>query len=161
MRSARPNTSRREKVKLRSRVGRGLWKYGRYAGKSAWRWARSQPPIQRQIERAETQIESLRELAHERLVILERDFWAWIERLEAEGYIDSPRRSGPSLIVCYDLIGVSPQVTDEELKRAWRKQMMAYHPDRFAQDPKALQSAETKAREINEAYQTIKRIRGA
>ena len=41
--------------------------------------------------------------------------------LEAEGYIESPQRVGPSLSVCYERLGVEAQVSNEVLRKAWRK----------------------------------------
>ena len=146
--------------RLRVKLRRQLWKYGKIAGETAWEWAKSQPEVQRQMKRVESRIEKVKEQAQARLERVEREFWAWIERLEAEGYIESPQRTGPSIMVCYERLGVNPSSTDVEIKRAWREQMMKYHPDRFANDLSGQESAERKARELNEAYQAIKKARG-
>ena len=149
-----------KRPRLRSKIREELWRYSKLAGEAAWKWAKTQPEVQRQLKKVEAKVELVKQKAQAQLEKAEREFWSWVERLEAEGYIESPHRTGPSIIVCYERIGVDPHSTDVEVKRAWREQMMKYHPDRYANDPKALQRAERKARELNEAYQAIKRLRG-
>lgn len=53
----------------------------------------------------------------------------------------------------YKTLGVEKTATDEELKKAYRKLAMQYHPDRNKDDPA---KAEEKFKEINEAYDTLK-----
>lgn len=52
----------------------------------------------------------------------------------------------------YDALGVSKSANDDEIKKAFRKLAMKYHPDRNKGD----KSAETKFKEVNEAYETLK-----
>ncbi|MDR3155926.1 MAG: molecular chaperone DnaJ [Holosporaceae bacterium] len=52
----------------------------------------------------------------------------------------------------YQSLGVSKSATDSEIKSAYRKMAMKYHPDRNREDKKA----EAKFKEINEAYETLK-----
>src|SRR5712675_130641 len=52
----------------------------------------------------------------------------------------------------YDILGVSRSANADELKRAYRKLAMQYHPDRNPGD----QSAEHKFKDINEAYDVLK-----
>ncbi|HZT87677.1 MAG TPA: molecular chaperone DnaJ [Stellaceae bacterium] len=52
----------------------------------------------------------------------------------------------------YELLGVSNSASPEELKRAYRKLAMQYHPDRNAGD----KGAEQKFKDINEAYDILK-----
>lgn len=52
----------------------------------------------------------------------------------------------------YDTLGVSKTATDDEIKKAFRKMALKYHPDRNKGD----KSAEAKFKEINEAYETLK-----
>ena len=49
----------------------------------------------------------------------------------------------------YDLLEVSKSASQEEIKRAFRKQAMKYHPDRNPGD----KEAEQKFKQINEAYE--------
>jgi len=51
----------------------------------------------------------------------------------------------------YDTLWVSKSASSEEIKKAYRKQAMKYHPDRNKGD----KSAEKKFKEINEAYSTL------
>lgn len=52
----------------------------------------------------------------------------------------------------YEVLGVSKTATQDELKKAYRKLAMKYHPDRNPDD----KVAETKFKEANEAYEILK-----
>ena len=58
----------------------------------------------------------------------------------------------------YEILGVSPSATDEEVKTAYRAQARKYHPDNYADNPLS-ELAQEKMQEINEAYDTIVRMR--
>jgi len=51
----------------------------------------------------------------------------------------------------YEVLGVSKTCTDNEMKAAFRKAAMQYHPDRNPGN----NDAEHKFKELNEAYQTL------
>lgn len=49
----------------------------------------------------------------------------------------------------YELLGISKSASDDEIKKAFRKQAVKYHPDKEGGD-------EAKFKEINEAYEVLK-----
>lgn len=56
----------------------------------------------------------------------------------------------------YELLGVSKGATEQELKAAYKKKVMQFHPDRFATKPEAeRKQAEETFKEINHAYDVL------
>ena len=63
--------------------------------------------------------------------------------------------------VPYEILGISPDVTDEEVKRAYRKMALENHPDKVTHLGEDLRiAAEEKFKKIQEAYEEIKSRRG-
>ena len=58
----------------------------------------------------------------------------------------------------YSVLGVSPNASDEEIKKAYRELARKYHPDNYQNNPLA-DLAEEKMKEINEAYDAINKMR--
>ena len=58
----------------------------------------------------------------------------------------------------YQVLGVSPSASDEEIKRAYRELVKKYHPDNYNDNPLA-DLAEAKMKEINEAYDMVVKMR--
>lgn len=56
---------------------------------------------------------------------------------------------------CYGLLGLSPDASADEAKRAFRAAVSACHPDQFAYDPVRRRNAEERLRSIIEAYHLI------
>ena len=60
------------------------------------------------------------------------------------------------LTKCYELLGLSPGASPEELKVAYRDLAKVWHPDRFLHDPRLQEKAQEKLKEINEAYDQLR-----
>ena len=65
---------------------------------------------------------------------------------------------GANLEQAYKTLGVSPDASDAEIKRAWKRKLAAFHPDRIQSkdlDPEWVELANQKCAEVNQAYETI------
>lgn len=60
----------------------------------------------------------------------------------------------------YEVLGVSPGASDDEIKKAYRDLARKYHPDNYTNNPLA-DLAQEKMKEINEAYDAIVKQRAA
>ena len=59
------------------------------------------------------------------------------------------------------MLGLDSSATDEEVKKAYRRLAMKYHPDKVENmGEEVKKSAEAQFRKINEAYEQIKTARG-
>ena len=72
-------------------------------------------------------------------------------------YTDS-RRHTPD---AYAILGITPQATDAEVKKAYREMAKKYHPDKVITDDEAIKKgAEEKFKQVQQAYEQIARQRG-
>jgi curved DNA-binding protein CbpA len=55
----------------------------------------------------------------------------------------------------YEVLGVDPRASAQDIKAAYRDLTKVWHPDRFAHDPRLQQKAQDKLKEINEAYEEL------
>ena len=60
----------------------------------------------------------------------------------------------------YTVLGVSPNASDAEIKKAYRELARKYHPDNYQDNPLA-DLAEERMKEINEAYDAITKERSS
>ncbi len=72
-----------------------------------------------------------------------------------------PAKKGMSLQLAYEVLELSPGADEQQVKKAYRKMAMKYHPDKvnnLGEDVK--KSATEKFKAVNEAYNTIKKAKG-
>ena len=74
---------------------------------------------------------------------------------QAPGLPAPPARLNP-----YDVLGVRPDASRQDVRTAWKTRALEYHPDRVANLGKKLKEvAEEETRTINAAYEMIRRSR--
>ena len=68
---------------------------------------------------------------------------------------------GSTLEDAYRVLGITPDATDDEVRRAYKRMALENHPDRVASlGDDIRRAAEKKFKEINEAKERIYRTRG-
>jgi DnaJ like chaperone protein len=66
----------------------------------------------------------------------------------------------PDTDSAYKILEIEPTSSDEEVKKAYRRMAMKYHPDKLATMGEEIEkAAEGKFKKVNEAYETIKKER--
>ena len=61
----------------------------------------------------------------------------------------------------YKILEISPNVSDSEVKKAYREMAKKYHPDKLrSKDPALIRGAQEKFQEVQKAYETIQKERG-
>ncbi|MGA9024596.1 MAG: co-chaperone DjlA [Steroidobacteraceae bacterium] len=97
-----------------------------------------------------------------------------VEFARMEAYMRAQRQSGqagsshvsglyPSLAACYAELEVEADVSDQELTKAYRRQMSRHHPDKLVANglPESMaEMAKEKTQRIQEAYEGIRAVRG-
>jgi DnaJ like chaperone protein len=61
----------------------------------------------------------------------------------------------------YQILEISTSATEEEAKKAYRKMVMRFHPDRLqGLDQSEIKAAEAKFIKVQQAYENIKKAKG-
>ncbi len=74
-----------------------------------------------------------------------------------------PATGRPSLQAAYDLLGVSPDASDAEVKKAYRRLLSQHHPDKLVSKglpEEMMKLATQKTHQIRQAYERIREARG-
>ncbi|WP_417760315.1 co-chaperone DjlA [Shewanella sp.] len=90
---------------------------------------------------------------------------AMLQRWQAESRFQggAANNSGPSIKDAYSVLGVNEDISDQELKRKYRKLMAENHPDKLVAKglpQEMMEIAKRKAQDIQVAYDKIKNTRG-
>ena len=75
---------------------------------------------------------------------------------------DPQASSADAIKEAYDALGVEASCSETELKRAYRKLMSQYHPDKLAGQgvpDEMIKVATERAQEVQAAYDTVKKAR--
>lgn len=56
----------------------------------------------------------------------------------------------------YQILGLNPGASEEEIKQAYKDLVNVWHPDRFPNNQRLREKANEKLKEINEAYEKLK-----
>lgn len=79
----------------------------------------------------------------------------------AGGSYSRPRTQRTSTSSAYTILGVAPSVTDDQLKKAYRKLAIKHHPDKVAHlGEDHVEAAQDKFQKVQEAYEIVKSSRG-
>jgi DnaJ like chaperone protein len=76
----------------------------------------------------------------------------------------APPRTGAQISAAYQILEVEPKATDEEVAKAYRRQLSKHHPDKLKANglPESmLEHAKQRTQQIIEAYELITSVRGA
>jgi DnaJ like chaperone protein len=87
---------------------------------------------------------------------------AFEEALAAQRRAGPQARAGMALSEAFATLEVSPGASDDELKRAYRRQLSRHHPDKLAHldlPPERLAEAAARTDRIRKAYETLRRAR--
>lgn len=87
-------------------------------------------------------------------------FWLRLNQAEYNS-IKAMFSSNTNPIWAYEVLEIDKTTTDEEVKKAYRKMAMKYHPDKVRHLGEEIQnSANDKLAKLNEAYDWVKKSRG-
>ena len=79
-------------------------------------------------------------------------------------YSGSSSRPGSSMLcvsASYKILEISSKATDDEVKKAYRKMAVKYHPDKVASLGEEFQNAaKEKFQKVQQAYEEVKKSRG-
>lgn len=126
------------------------------AGRAAADAAMQQPGVRRRVDEVRARIDEARAYAEQRFEEVERDLWAWIEKMQAEAQKAHRQvERARSADEYYAVLGLSVGADLRMVKKAYHRKMRENHPDKFAHDPDAERAAHARAQTINEAYQQL------
>lgn len=92
----------------------------------------------------------------------EADYASIIERIQAQQHAHSAQAPGMSLDDAYAILGLDSTANDQDIKKAYRRQMNQHHPDKLVSKglpEEMMEVANQKVQDIRAAYDLIKATR--
>ena len=95
------------------------------------------------------------------LGISQKDFYSINAMFGAAGGSARPGSSKLGLSSSYKILEISSSVSDDEVKKSYRKMAKKYHPDKVASlGPEFQNAAKEKFQKVQQAYEEVKKSRG-
>ena len=86
---------------------------------------------------------------------------AWFTEITTEDFNAIKALYSDNLESAYTALEITPEATDEEIRKAYRKMAVKYHPDKVAYLGEDLKiQANVKFQQLNASYEKIKKARG-
>jgi curved DNA-binding protein CbpA len=85
----------------------------------------------------------------------EYDAWKARKIKEKEQKRQSLRSEGNNINHCYQILGLKPNASKEEVEQVYKDLLTVWNPDAFADEPGLQQKAREKVKEIDEAYKKL------
>lgn len=92
----------------------------------------------------------------------EPEYNVLLQRMQAQQHAHSGQQSRMNIKDAYDLLGITSTASDQEVKKAYRRQMNQHHPDKLVSKglpEEMMEMANKKVQDIKEAYEAIKESR--
>lgn len=90
------------------------------------------------------------------------EYLSILHRMQAQRHAHSPEQAGMSLADAYSLLEVDRNADDQEVKKAYRRQMNRHHPDKLVSKglpEEMMEIATRKTQDIKAAYELVKKSR--
>ena len=90
------------------------------------------------------------------------EYSAILSRMKAQQHVHSGDKAGMSLADAYKLLAINNKASDQEVKKAYRRQMNQHHPDKLVSKglpEEMMELANRKAQDIKSAFEAIKQSR--
>ena len=98
--------------------------------------------------------------ANERRILLQAERAFRLQPGTVDAILGSARTS--ALDDAYRVLGCTPDMSDEAIKKVWRQKCIEFHPDKLASQglpDEFMKSAQEQLAKVNTAYETIKKAR--
>jgi len=91
-----------------------------------------------------------------------KEYESILQRMQAQRHAHSGQQNSMALEDAYDLLGITSTANDQEVKKAYRRQMNQHHPDKLVSKglpEEMMELANRKVQDIKTAYEAIKEER--